>query len=284
MNAVAVLSWRTGGLSVTDTRQHDAWAQGANYDLYMGRWSRLVAAEFIDWMGIAPGARWCDFGSGTGALTEAVASRAAPAEAIGIDPSEGFISYARRRYRATRTLRFVTGSTEDMPDDLGALNVAVSGLVVNFVPDPVSFLRCMADAVRPDGRAGFYVWAYPGGGLQFVDRFWKAAVALDRDAGGLDEAVRFPDCTESGLQKMVALAGWVDPEFRAIEVPTVFDDFEDFWHPFTLGTGPAPGYAASLSPEARAALRDRLEAEMGGPGKITMTARAWAVKTRVLGG
>jgi len=36
--------------------------------------------------------------------------------------------------------------------------------------------------------------------------------------------------------------------------------FEDYWRPFTAGTGPAPAYVASLDRERRDALRKRLEA------------------------
>jgi hypothetical protein len=71
-------------------------------------------------------------------------------------------------------------------------------------------------------------------------------------------------------------------ESTAIEVPTLFRDFDDFWRPFTLGAGPAPGYCMSLPPPARQRLRDRLQAELrpGDDGAIAMRARAWAVKAR----
>lgn len=34
----------------------------------------------------------------------------------------------------------------------------------------------------------------------------------------------------------------------AIEVPTVFRNFDDYWRPFTLGAGPAPDYRMNLAP------------------------------------
>lgn len=67
---------------------------------------------------------------------------------------------------------------------------------------------------------------------------------------------------------------------RAIEVPTVFADFDDFWQPFLGGQGPAPGYAMSLNEEHRSALRDLLRVRLptDPDGSVPLTARAWAVR------
>jgi hypothetical protein len=70
----------------------------------------------------------------------------------------------------------------------------------------------------------------------------------------------------------------------AVESPSVFADFEDFWRPFTLGAGPAPGYCASLSPDARERLRTRLFDSLPRQpdGSIPLGTRAWAVKARAV--
>lgn len=44
----------------------DRWASGTDYDSYIGRWSRLVAPEFLVWLPVAAGRRWLDVGCGTG--------------------------------------------------------------------------------------------------------------------------------------------------------------------------------------------------------------------------
>jgi ubiquinone/menaquinone biosynthesis C-methylase UbiE len=62
------------------------WAQAAPYERYVGRWSRLVAREFIDWLGVAAEADWLDVGSGTGALAATVLDVASPASVTGVDP------------------------------------------------------------------------------------------------------------------------------------------------------------------------------------------------------
>jgi hypothetical protein len=51
-------------------------------------------------------------------------------------------------------------------------------------------------------------------------------------------------------------------EVRAIDVPTAFKDFDDYWTPFLGGQAPAPGYCMSLSEERRTALRDRIRASL----------------------
>ncbi len=104
--------------------------------------------------------------------------------------------------------------------------------------------------------------------------------ALDDAAHELDEGSRFPICRPAPLTGFFEQAGLHDVEVRAIDIPTVFRDFDDYWSPFLGGQGPAPGYAMSLSEERRAALRDRLEAGLpiGEDGTIHLIARAWAVR------
>lgn len=72
----------------------DTWASGALYEPYIGRWSSLVAAEFVDWLAVPPGRRWLDVGCGTGALTTAILERGAPSEVVGVDPSQGYVDWA----------------------------------------------------------------------------------------------------------------------------------------------------------------------------------------------
>ncbi|TIR44305.1 MAG: SAM-dependent methyltransferase, partial [Mesorhizobium sp.] len=67
----------------------------------------------------------------------------------------------------------------------------------------------------------------------------------------LSEDRRFPFCTQDGLTDLAKKAGLVSIDSTRIEMPAMFKDFEDYWHPFTLGAGPAPGYCMSLDPAAR---------------------------------
>src|SRR6478672_9711538 len=174
------------------TERKDVWASGNAYEPYVGRWSRLVAREFVDWLDVAPGRRWLDIGCGTGALSRTILERAAPQVLMGIDPSEGFIAHARSAVIDPRA-GFGVGDAQSVPATDRAFDVAVAGLVINFVPDMAKAAAEMARVTRPGGTGAAYVWDYAGE-MQMMRRFWDAAVALDPAALDKDEGRRFPVC------------------------------------------------------------------------------------------
>jgi hypothetical protein len=85
-----------------------------------------------------------------------------------------------------------------------------------------------------------------------------------------------------GLLQLVTATGLAKPEVTPIEIATTFQDFDDFWRPFTLGAGPAPGYCASLGTAERESLKEKLRADLPvcADGSIALKARAWAVRGR----
>jgi SAM-dependent methyltransferase len=255
------------------------WAAGEAYEPYVGRWSRLVAAEFLARLGIPAGARWLDVGCGTGALSSAILDRYAPASVTGVDPSEGFLAYARRRVTDPRA-EFRQGDAQALPVADAAFDAVVSGLVLNFVPDQPKAAADMRRAARPGGTVAAYVWDYAEG-MQMMRRFWDAAAALDpAGAGDKDEALRFALCRPGPLRSLFEGAGLQGVEVAPIEVPTVFRDFDDYWTPFLAGGAPAPAYCMSLDEDRRAALRERLRATLPPEpdGSVHLSARAWAVR------
>lgn len=268
---------------MAETSRHDAWQAGDSYDAYMGRWSRRIAPRFLDWLGAAGGLDWLDVGCGTGALSAAILARGDPKSLIAIDPSEGFVARARASLPDARA-DFQLGDAQALALPPASRDIVVSALALNFVPDKAKALAEMKRVARPGGTVAFYVWDYPGGGIAFMRAFWNAAVALDPAAADLTEDKRFPYCTPEGLAAMVRGAGLAEVDGAPIEVPTVFIDFEDYWRPFTLGAGPAPGYCASLDGERRERLKEKLEATLprGADGSIVLTARAWALRAKVV--
>jgi SAM-dependent methyltransferase len=254
------------------------WASGAAYEPYVGRWSRPVAREFLAWLDVPPESRWLDVGCGTGALSQVILATAAPEEVVGIDLSEGYLAFAREQVRDRRA-RFEMGDAQQMPFAGADFDAVVSGLALNFVPHPDRGLAEMARVARPGGTVAAYVWDYAGQ-MQLMRHFWDAAVALDLAASELDEGRRFPICRRQPLEQLYQAAGLAEVEVRAIDVPTVFRDFDDYWSPFMGGQGPAPSYAMSLSEERRAALRERIRAGLptADDGSIHLIARAWAAR------
>ncbi|MCB1387332.1 MAG: class I SAM-dependent methyltransferase [Nitratireductor sp.] len=255
----------------------DAWSQGQSYEHYMGRWSQRIAAAFLAWLRPATDRQWLEIGCGTGALTSAILAAAAPCSIIATDASKDFVEHARAAVPDER-VRYLVADALSLPSQDHSIDIVASALVLNFIADRPAALAEMRRVLRPDGQIAFYVWDYPGGGVGFIDAFWKAAAEIDPEAAALDESTRFPFCTREGLADLCRAAGIAGAEVVPIEIDTLFPDFEAFWHPFTLGAGPAPGYCTRLSEDRRMALKERLAAKLGAGGPISLPARAWAVR------
>lgn len=258
--------------------REDRWSAGDAYEPYVGRWSRPVAARFLEWLPVRANARWLDVGCGTGALSETILERAAPREVVGVDAAEPFVGFAQSRLRDPRA-EIRLGDATALPCDDAEFDAAVAGLVLNFVPDPTQAVREMKRAVRPGGTVAAYVWDYAGE-MQLMRRFWDAAVLLDPAARDRDEGQRFPICQPERLLALWQDAGLVNTAVRVIDIPTVFRDFDDYWMPFLGGQGPAPGYCVSLSEAERGPLREHLRTTLtaAADGTIPLQARAFAVR------
>jgi SAM-dependent methyltransferase len=256
----------------------EVWDDAERLERYVGRWSRLVAAEFVAWLDVPRGGRWLDVGCGSGALTETVLAHTEPESVEGVDTSEAYVAYAASRVRDPRASFAVADAQAlDRPDE--RFDAVASSLVLNFLPDRAGGTAEMRRVVRPGGVVAGYVWDYAGE-MQLMRRFWDAAAELDPAAAELDEGRRMTGCNPTDLEALFTGAGLGGVEARAIEVPTAFADFDDFWSPFEGGQGPAPGYCVALPADRRAALRERLRETLPAApdGTISLVARAWAVR------
>ena len=258
--------------------QVDPWESGNPYEFYMGRWSRPVAHKFLEWLSIIEHQRWLDVGCGTGVLSSSILEMTAPQEVLAVDASDTFIAFAQQTYQDTR-LRFQVADARKLSTETGYFDEAVSGLVLNFIPDPLYALAEMVRATREGGIVAVYVWDYAKK-MQMLRYFWDAAIAIDPVAKKFDEGERFPFCQPSALEALFQEAGLKNIETRAIDIPTIFRNFDDYWSPFLGGQGPAPGYVMSLSNDQRTALEAELRAGLPkrSDGTIALIARAWAVR------
>jgi SAM-dependent methyltransferase len=263
---------------MSSLRRSDVWAGGAAYEPYVGRWSRRVAREFLDWSALPADSTWLDIGCGTGALSQAILQAAAPRDMTGIDRSADYIAYLRSQ-NDDRRARFVVGDAQALPVETSTYDAVVSGLVLNFIAQPRQAVNEMVRAARSGGVVAAFVWDYAGK-MQLMRHFWNAAAALDPAASELDEGRRFPICRLAALEELFQQAGLRQVAVQPIDISTDFQDFDDYWRPFLGGQGPAPGYAMSLSEERRAALRDRIRNALpfALDGSIPLVARAWAVR------
>lgn len=194
----------------------DKWTDGDGYEMYVGRWSRKTGLGFLSWLGLPAGLRWLDLGCGTGALTAQILETCGPKSVVGVEPSEGFLTRARDMNSDPR-VRFLQGSGDEIPLDAAAVDCAVSGLVLNFIPDKqramAELIRCVADG----GTVAAYVWDYAGH-VQFMRYFWDAAVALDPGAREKDEGDRFPICHPKALEALFSSSGLRDVSAAPIDI------------------------------------------------------------------
>ncbi|MCB0181201.1 MAG: class I SAM-dependent methyltransferase [Anaerolineae bacterium] len=260
----------------------DSWQAGDPYDYYMGRWSKLVAETFVEWVSPQAGLRWLDVGCGSGALSEAVIRQSKPAAVIAIDQSDGFVTTAQARLGPQATCK--VGDALALPVEDASIDIAVSGLVLNFIPEPEKALAEMSRVTIPEGMVAVYIWDYAGT-MAFLTYFWDVAVELDPNAAPLHEKYRFPQSNAEALSAAFVRVGLVEVETAPIEITTHFTDFDDYWNPFLGGQGPAPTYVLKLEDSERQKLKEALmqRLPMEEDGSIPLAARAWAVKGIVNG-
>ncbi len=250
---------------------------GAAYEDFMGKWSRLVGDIFLDWLDPSPGWRWVDVGCGNGAFTELLVERCAPRQVQGIDPSQQQIAYARRRFESG-SAQFDVGDAMALPYGDRTFDAAVMALVIFFVPDPAKSVAEMARVVRPGGSVSTYAWDILGGGFPFE--------SLQQEMAALGPTPLWPPSVEASrmetLQALWSDAGLVDLETRRITVERTFDDFDTFWKIAQTGPRLAPTIA-KMSPADLALLRTRMGQRWApdAEGRITCSAWANAIKGRV---
>jgi len=257
---------------------NDAWVSGIAYERFMGRWSNLVAQKFLSWLDVAPNRIWLDVGCGTGSLTGLILESYQPKEIISIDSSSDFISHAQRSI-TNSFAHFKVGLAQSLELDSNSIDAVVSGLVLNFVPQPKDAILEMLRVTKPGGKIGIFLWDYADG-MQMLRYFWDAAVELDNNAREHDEGIRFPICRKGQLESLIREVGLGQVEATAIEIKTVFQNFDDYWQPFLGKVGAAPRFLMSMDQKYRQKLEDKLRSSLpiGNDGSISLYARAWVVK------
>jgi ubiquinone/menaquinone biosynthesis C-methylase UbiE len=250
---------------------------GAAYERMMGVWSRLAGSIFLDWLSPASGLRWIDIGCGTGVFTELLVERRAPTAVLGIDPSEGQLTFARTR-PAARLADFRRGDAAALPVADDSFDAAVMAPVLFFVRDPAKGVTEMVRVVRPGGTVSAYVWDMLNGG------FPPEPIQDEMRAMGFSP----PRPPQSAASEMAALrdlwkgADLDEIETKQITVQRTFADFDDYWSTSLLGSTVGPTVAAMSSEEVHF-MQNRLRARLltDAAGRVTCEGRANAIKGRV---
>lgn len=246
---------------------------GAAYENMMGRWSVLVGAPFLDWIGVPSGSRWLDIGCGNGAFTELLVARCKPADVQAFDPSPGQLAYARQRLPAGAPVTWTVADAMRLPVADAAADAAVMALVLFFVPEPAAGVAEMCRAVRAGGVVAAYHWDILGGGFPLAD--------IGAEMRKLDIPPRMPpSVAASTLDASAALwqeAGLREVRTRQFTVQRRFDSFDDYWNSAATSNTLRPMFEA-MGAERREVLKGNVRGRLrAGDGVLTVSARANAV-------
>ena len=260
----------------------DMFADAEAYERFMGRWSRLVAPQLVDFTDVPDRGRLLDVGSGSGALTFALAERKPQCHVIGIDLSKDYVAYANSKNLFPDRVSFETGDAQQLRFEDSSFDASLSLLVFNFIPDPGKALREVRRVTKPGGRISAAVWDY-GDGMRMLRAFWDGAVSIDPKAERADEK-RMPLCRAGELSELWRQGGLETVHEQSLAITTRFDSFADYWDPFLLGQGPAGVFVRSLTPEKLGALRGEVKSRVSPAAEnvpFALPARVWSVRGTV---
>lgn len=262
-----------------DDGQGPIWKNEEAYENFMGQWSRVVGKQFLEWLQPPKSARWLEVGCGTGAFTQVILDQGAPGEVIGIDPAETHLAYAKQKVAGANVV-FRSGDALELPFADHAFDIAVSALVLNFVPDQDKMISEMKRVVRPSGTVALYVWDFAG--RKPVAQHIAAAIAARDQAAAqrVGSGQQFQTTRREYLLKLLEIGGLVEVDTHPIEIDVRFEDFDAYWSANTGFASPVGQYVGGLSAGQRekfiAEVKQRLP--VSDDGSIKYVAKANAVR------
>jgi SAM-dependent methyltransferase len=255
-------------------------SSGEAYERFLGRWTRRLAAPFVEFANPPAAGELLDVGCGTGSVAAALVGRFPGRRVVGIDIAEPYVSYALSQV-SIDGVSFELGDATRLRWQDGHFTAALSQLVLNFIPNCEAAAREMRRVTRRGGVLAAAVWDFRGG-LVYQRLFWDTAVGVDPAAAATRDrlysgALALPD----GLVGLWRRIGLDQVERASLTIRMDYADFADYWEPLLGGQGPVGTYVDRLAPALRARVQDavRLAYLSGAPdGPRSLTATAWAVR------
>ena len=250
------------------------WSNIDKYNEFMGKWSIMVAKEFLIWLSKdndVQKKKWIDIGCGPGSLTFEILKFFNPEFLLGVDPSPDYLPNS-----SSPNISFQVGSSHKLPVSSNIFDFVVSGLALNFMSDINASIQEMLRVLKPNCCLALYVWDYSGQ-MDLLRPFWDVAGELKPEAKSLDEGELFPICNKPSLISLFEDNGIKDIKYNEIVINPTFSDFESYWGPFLGGQGPAGSYLISLNQQDQNLLKTKLASRfLNKP--LSLKARALAIQ------
>ena len=159
------------------------------YESMMGRWSRQLAPLFVEFVGVQEGEKVLDAGCGTGSLSETLARVTGASKIVGIDPSKGFVEYARTNVTDPR-VTFELGDAQALSYADESFDRCMALLIVNFIPDAPKATKEMRRVTKSGGVVATTMW--DGTGANELNAcLWEAAISIDPTAKRIADTRRY---------------------------------------------------------------------------------------------
>jgi len=251
------------------------------YEVRMGRWSRQLAPLFVEFVGVREGEKVLDVGCGTGSLSATLARVTAASKIVGIDPSNGFIEYARTQIADPR-VTFEVGDAQNLPYPDASFDRCMALLAVDWIPDARKAAIEMRRVTKIAGVVATTMWDRSRAN-ELDGCFWDAAEAIDPTAKR-SAWRRGSYGSAEALSELWNGAGLTDIEVTDLTLSCQFSSFDDLWQRYRTGDGNTDAYMEGLTEDRREALKQRLRQDVlrgGADGSFTLQVKAWAVRGTV---
>ena len=244
----------------------------------MGRWSRQVANQFLEWIKVDRGLNWLDVGCGAGMLAQTVVKRCEPALVAGVDPLENSI-IAAKLHPDNRGIQFNIGDAQNLPHRDGTFDAVVSGLMIKFVPDKIKAINEMKRVARPGSIIALYDWDMDSN-MNTTRHFWEAVSNFIPEQQRSKTTDHTPMTEIDSITRIFKAAGLKTVQKNTISFTTRFRDFNDYWDPITKNSQNVGRYYQSMTEDQRNGVNKLLRNSLpfAEDGSISFESRAVAVK------
>lgn len=233
-----------------------------------------LGARLAERAAIVPGESVLDLGCGRGACLFPAARATGPGGSVlGLDVAPGMVRATAADLEREGIRHAEVRVADAMAlDDLSAasFDVAVSGLVLFFVPEPPVAVASLHRLLRPGGRLAFSSFAGRDERWQVVS---ELLVAFGGTAAQPPGAAHFG--SDASVHELLATGGFVDAVSEVVDVEAVFADAEAWerWSRSHFQRAAFETIPAAHRAEAVAAARELVEGLRGPDGRLAQRYR-----------